>query len=42
VFTLSDAIDDNKIKASYENGVLTLSLPKAEWHKTRKIEVAAS
>jgi HSP20 family protein len=41
-FTLSDAIDDSKIKASYENGVLTLSLPKAERHKTRKIEVAAS
>ena len=41
-FNLSDAIDDSKINASYENGVLTLVLPKAERHKTRKIEVAAS
>jgi HSP20 family molecular chaperone IbpA len=38
-FRLTDQIDRDKIEASYENGVLRLSLPKAEEAKARKIEV---
>jgi len=38
-FTLSDTIDQNKIEAKYENGILKLRLPKAEKVKPKKIEV---
>ncbi len=38
-FTLSDTIDQNKIEAKYENGVLKVRLPKVEQVKPRKIEV---
>lgn len=38
-FTLSDTIDQDKIKAKYENGILRLELPKAEKAKSRKIEI---
>jgi HSP20 family protein len=38
-FTLSDTIDQNKIEAKYENGVLKLHLPKSENVKPKKIEV---
>ncbi len=38
-FTLSDTIDQNKIEAKYENGVLKVRLPKAEKVKPKKIEV---
>jgi len=38
-FRLTDQIDRDNIEASYENGVLRLSLPKAEEAKARKIEV---
>lgn len=38
-FRLTDQIDRENIEASYENGVLRLSLPKAEEAKARKIEV---
>jgi len=38
-FRLTDQIDRDNIQASYENGVLRLSLPKAEEAKARKIEV---
>lgn len=41
VFTLSDEIDRGKIKAVVKNGVLRLTLPKAEQAKTKKIEVKA-
>ncbi len=40
-FTLSDEIDREKIEATVKNGVLRLTLPKAEAAKTRKIPVKA-
>lgn len=39
-FTLPSTVDAEKIKASYESGVLTITLPKAEKAKPRQIEVA--
>src|SRR5512139_3730756 len=41
VFTLTSEVDRERIQASVKNGVLTLSLPKAEALKTRKIPVKA-
>lgn len=41
-FTLSDEIDKEKIGASMKNGILTVALPKAESHKTRKIPIHAA
>ena len=38
-FALSDEVDRNKIEASMQNGVLKLTLPKAEEMKARKIAV---
>jgi len=40
-FTLSDEIDRDRIEAAVKNGVLRLTLPKAEAAKTRKIPVKA-
>jgi len=40
-FTISSEIDREKIKATLNNGVLKLVLPKAEQVKTRKIQVEA-
>lgn len=40
-FTLSEIIDQEKIEAKLENGVLWLTLPKAEKAKPRKITVNA-
>jgi HSP20 family protein len=38
---LGNALDAEKIHASYENGVLTLTIPVAEKAKPRKIEIGA-
>ncbi len=38
-FTLPTGVDAAKVEARFENGVLTLTLPKAETAKTRKIAV---
>ncbi len=40
-FSLSDAIDRDKIEATYKNGLLRLTLPKAEKAKARQIAVKA-
>jgi len=40
-FSLSDKIDQARISAELDNGVLTVTLPKAERLKPRRIEVAA-
>jgi HSP20 family protein len=39
---LGDNIDAEKIAATYENGVLTVTLPVAERAKPRRIEVSSS
>lgn len=41
VFTLSNEIDRDRIRATVKNGVLTVVLPKAEAAKSRKISVQA-
>lgn len=41
-FTLPSTVAVNKITASYKDGVLTVSLPKAEEAKPRQIEVKVS
>ena len=38
-FTLSDAIDYEKVSAKLDNGVLTLTLPKVERVKPREIPI---
>jgi len=40
-FTIGVAIEADKIKAVYKNGILELTLPKAEATKPRKVQVAA-
>ncbi len=38
-FTLPDTVETDKVKADYENGVLTITLPKKEVAKPRQIKV---
>ena len=38
-FTLPPTVDASQIKATYENGVLTVTLPKVEKAKARQIQV---
>ena len=38
---LSSEIDEEKVDAQYRNGILTVTLPKTERTKSRKIEVKA-
>jgi HSP20 family protein len=40
-FRMSEAIDASKISAEYNDGILTLHLPKSEAVKPRRIKVAA-
>jgi len=40
-FELNDKVDEGKISADLKHGVLTLTLPKAEEAKARKIAVAS-
>ena len=42
VFTLSDEVDQKKIKAEFKNGVLRLELPRASEAKPKKISVKAA
>jgi HSP20 family protein len=41
-FILSDEVDRERISADLNNGVLRLTLPKAERAKTRRIEIRSS
>jgi HSP20 family protein len=41
-FILSDEVDRERISAKLENGVLRLTLPKAERARTRRIEIKSS
>ena len=41
-FTLSTAVDPEKIRANYKDGVLSISLPKAEHARPKRIQIAAS
>jgi HSP20 family protein len=38
-FTLPEEVDDTKVSATYQNGMLHLSVPKSEKAKPRSIEV---
>jgi HSP20 family protein len=39
---LGEGLDPDRIEASYDNGVLTVSIPVAEQAKPRKVEIASS
>ena len=39
---LGEGLDADRIEASYDNGVLTVSIPVAEQAKPRKVEIASS
>lgn len=39
VFTLPDNAEGDKLEASFENGVLNLTIPKSEIEKPRRVEI---
>jgi HSP20 family protein len=41
-FTLSTPVNTEKIQANYKDGVLKITLPKAEAAKPKRIEIAAT
>jgi len=41
VLTINTPIDSNKVEAQFENGVLMLTLPKAEANKPKQIAIKA-
>jgi len=41
-FSLPKTVDASKVDATYENGVLVVTLPKAEEAKSRKIKIKAA
>jgi len=41
-FSLPNTVDADKVSATFENGVLTVSIPKAEQAKPREIQVKVS
>jgi HSP20 family protein len=41
-FTLSTSVDPEKIRATYKAGVLSITLPKAEAAKPKRIQIGAS
>lgn len=41
-FALPNTVDPEKVEASYDNGVLTVALPKAERMRPREIQVKSS
>ncbi len=41
-FTLANTVNTDAIKAGYQNGVLTLSIPKREEAKPKQIEVTVN
>ena len=41
-FTLSNTVDSDGIKAEYQDGVLTLTIPKREEAKPKQIKVNVS
>ena len=38
-FTLGEHVDADSVDATYENGVLTVSLKKSNWAKVREVKV---
>ncbi len=41
ILTINTPIDSNKVEAAFEDGVLTLTLPKAEANKPKQIAIKA-
>ena len=39
---LAETLDTNRVEASYDSGVLTVTIPVAEAAKPRKVEISAS